>query len=98
MLAKRILHWKLRNDPRIVVMEETNARFVESLPEAISIATIDASFISLKILLPAVKKWLTPFSGSPPIFKENGGDGGGLSLSSSLNSRLGRKMWHAAMA
>ena len=59
-VGKGILHWKLRNDPRIVVMEETNARFVESLPEAISLATIDASFISLKILLPAVKKWLAP--------------------------------------
>ena len=57
-VGKEILHWKLRNDPRIIVMEETNARFVESLPEAISIATIDASFISLKILLPVVKKWL----------------------------------------
>ncbi|MGA7605546.1 MAG: TlyA family RNA methyltransferase [Anaerolineales bacterium] len=57
-VGKGILHWKLRNDPRIVVMEETNARFVESLPEAISLATIDAAFISLKILLPVVKPWL----------------------------------------
>ncbi len=32
-VGKGILHWKLRNDPRVVVMEETNARFVESLPE-----------------------------------------------------------------
>jgi len=61
-VGKGILHWKLRNDPRVVVMEETNARFVESLPEPISLATIDASFISLKILLPVVKTWLT----SPP--------------------------------
>ncbi|MGA7194515.1 MAG: TlyA family RNA methyltransferase [Anaerolineales bacterium] len=57
-VGKGILHWKLRNDPRIIVMEETNARFVESLPEPISLATIDASFISLKILLPVVKTWL----------------------------------------
>jgi 23S rRNA (cytidine1920-2'-O)/16S rRNA (cytidine1409-2'-O)-methyltransferase len=56
-VGKGILHWKLRNDPRVVVMEETNARFVESLPEPINLATIDASFISLKILLPVVKKW-----------------------------------------
>jgi 23S rRNA (cytidine1920-2'-O)/16S rRNA (cytidine1409-2'-O)-methyltransferase len=59
-VGKGILHWKLRNDPRLIVMEETNARFVESLPEAISLTTIDASFISLKILLPVVKKWLAP--------------------------------------
>jgi 23S rRNA (cytidine1920-2'-O)/16S rRNA (cytidine1409-2'-O)-methyltransferase len=62
-VGKGILHWKLRNDPRVVVMEETNARFVESLPEPVSLVTIDASFISLKILLPVVKKWLSP---SPP--------------------------------
>jgi 23S rRNA (cytidine1920-2'-O)/16S rRNA (cytidine1409-2'-O)-methyltransferase len=57
-VGKGILHWKLRNDPRVVVMEGTNARFVEDLPEQVSLATVDASFISLKILLPVVKKWL----------------------------------------
>jgi len=56
-VGKGILHWKLRNDPRVVVMEETNARFVESLPEPIDFVTIDASFISLKILLPVIKGW-----------------------------------------
>jgi 23S rRNA (cytidine1920-2'-O)/16S rRNA (cytidine1409-2'-O)-methyltransferase len=56
-VGKGILHWKLRSDPRVVVMEETNARFVESLPEPVSLATVDASFISLKMLLPVVKKW-----------------------------------------
>lgn len=61
-VGKGILHWKLRNDPRVVVMEETNARFVETLPEPVSLVTVDASFISLKILLPVVKKWLFPLS------------------------------------
>ena len=56
-VGKGILHWKLRNDPRVVVMEETNARFVESLPEQIDLVTIDASFISLKILLPVIRLW-----------------------------------------
>ena len=64
-VGKGILHWKLRNDPRVIVMEETNARFVESLPEKISLVTIDASFISLKIILPVVKKWFTPLQLSP---------------------------------
>jgi 23S rRNA (cytidine1920-2'-O)/16S rRNA (cytidine1409-2'-O)-methyltransferase len=59
-VGKGILHWKLRNDPRVTVMEETNARFVESLPEQVTLVTVDASFISLKILLPVVKKWLFP--------------------------------------
>jgi 23S rRNA (cytidine1920-2'-O)/16S rRNA (cytidine1409-2'-O)-methyltransferase len=61
-VGKGILHWKLRNDPRLVVMEATNARYVESLPETVSLVTVDASFISLKILLPVVKKWLFPLS------------------------------------
>jgi 23S rRNA (cytidine1920-2'-O)/16S rRNA (cytidine1409-2'-O)-methyltransferase len=56
-VGKGILHWKLRQDSRVVVMEETNARYVEYLPEEIQFATIDASFISLKVLLPVVKGW-----------------------------------------
>ena len=60
-VGKGILHWKLRNDPRVVVMEETNARFLESLPEPVSLVTVDASFISLKILLPVIRKWFTFF-------------------------------------
>jgi len=61
-VGKGILHWKLRNDPRVIVMEETNARFVESLPEQVSLVIVDASFISLKILLPVIRKWLFPLS------------------------------------
>jgi 23S rRNA (cytidine1920-2'-O)/16S rRNA (cytidine1409-2'-O)-methyltransferase len=56
-VGKGILHWKLRQDPRVVVMEETNARYVESLPEDIQIVTVDASFISLRVLLPVIKGW-----------------------------------------
>src|SRR5512135_1932737 len=59
-VGKGILHWKLRNDSRVVVMEATNARYVESLPEPVRLATVDASFISLKILLPVIRKWLLP--------------------------------------
>ena len=71
-VGKGILHWKLRNDSRVVVMEATNARYVESLPEPMSLVTIDASFISLKILLPVVKKWFE----SPPFPRWEGGNGG----------------------
>jgi len=59
-VGKGILHWKLRNDKRVVVMEQTNARYVESLPELVGLVTMDASFISLKILLPVVKRWVSP--------------------------------------
>jgi 23S rRNA (cytidine1920-2'-O)/16S rRNA (cytidine1409-2'-O)-methyltransferase len=64
-VGKGILHWKLRSDPRVVVMEETNARYVDRLPEPVDLVTMDASFISLKILLPVVKGWFRPPSGSP---------------------------------
>ena len=64
-VGKGILHWKLRNDPRVVVMEETNARYVESLPEPVQLVMCDASFISLKILLPVMKGWLLPSPPSP---------------------------------
>ena len=57
-VGKGILHWNLRKHPRVVVMEETNARFVENLPEPVRFVSMDASFISLKILLPVVKGWL----------------------------------------
>lgn len=60
-VGKGILHWKLRNDSRVVVMEETNARFIESLPEKIDFVTVDASFISLRTLLPIIKKWFDFF-------------------------------------
>ena len=52
------LDWKLRSDDRVVVMERTNARYVESLEQPVTFVVIDVSFISLKIILPAVKRWL----------------------------------------
>jgi len=54
---------KLRNDERVVLLERTNARFVEKLPEPIDLAVIDASFISLRILLPVAKDWFGPRGG-----------------------------------
>ena len=57
-VGEGILDWRLRNDPRVIVMENTNARYVEHLPERVRLVTIDASFISLKILLPVAQGWL----------------------------------------
>lgn len=56
-VGKGLLHWRLRNDSRVVVMEETNARYLATLPEQVSLISVDASFISLRILLPVVRKW-----------------------------------------
>ena len=54
------LDWKLRNDPRVVVLEKTNIRHLDRrvLPDDVELATIDASFISLKLILPCVKALL----------------------------------------
>jgi len=54
------LAWNLRNDPRVVVMEHTNIRHLTSLPEPVECATIDVSFISLRLVLPAVMPLLAP--------------------------------------
>ena len=56
-VGKGILDWKMRRKKEVVVMEKTNARYVVSLPEPVQLVTIDASFISLKTLLPVVKNW-----------------------------------------
>ena len=50
------LAWKLRSDERVVVLERTNARYLdrEQIPDALDFASIDVSFISLKLILPAV--------------------------------------------
>ncbi|MCP5094579.1 MAG: TlyA family RNA methyltransferase [Chloroflexi bacterium] len=52
------LDWRLRQDERVTVMERTNARYVEALDEQVQFVCIDVSFISLKLILPAVKLWL----------------------------------------
>jgi 23S rRNA (cytidine1920-2'-O)/16S rRNA (cytidine1409-2'-O)-methyltransferase len=48
------LAWTLRNDPRVVVMEHTNIRHLTTLPEPMQCAVIDVSFISLRLVLPAL--------------------------------------------
>ena len=52
------LDWRLRSDPRVVVMERTNARYLTSLPEPVDLATVDASFISLRLVIPPVSRLL----------------------------------------
>jgi 23S rRNA (cytidine1920-2'-O)/16S rRNA (cytidine1409-2'-O)-methyltransferase len=52
------LHWNLRSDPRVKVLDRTNIRHLDPniIPEAVDLACIDVSFISLKIVVPAVLK------------------------------------------
>ena len=56
------LDWRLRNDNRVVVLERTNVRYLtqESVGEKVDLVTIDTSFISLKLVVPAVLRHLKP--------------------------------------
>jgi 23S rRNA (cytidine1920-2'-O)/16S rRNA (cytidine1409-2'-O)-methyltransferase len=53
------LDWKIRSDPRVVVMDRTNIRDVKSLPEPIDFACVDVSFISLALVLPVALRLLS---------------------------------------
>ena len=54
------LHWKLRTDPRVFVLERKNVRYLqaEELPATPQLATLDVSFISLRLVLPKIKELL----------------------------------------
>ena len=54
------LAWKLRNDPRVVNLERTNARYLtaEQIPEPLDLAVMDLAFISIRLVLPAVRALL----------------------------------------
>ena len=56
------LAWRLRQDPRVVVIERCNARHLDRshVPEPVEVAVIDVSFISLTMILPAVRSCLAP--------------------------------------
>jgi 23S rRNA (cytidine1920-2'-O)/16S rRNA (cytidine1409-2'-O)-methyltransferase len=57
-VGKAQLDYRLRNDPRVVVIEETNVRGLKSLPETVDLVVVDVSFISLRLVLPVVATWL----------------------------------------
>src|SRR5437763_2122989 len=56
------LAWKIRNDPRVIVCEKLNARYLSraDIPEPIDVCVIDVSFISLTLILPNAFELLTP--------------------------------------
>lgn len=54
------LDYRLRQDPRVTVMERTNARYLEALPESVDVATVDVSFISLAKVLEPLGRLLRP--------------------------------------
>jgi 23S rRNA (cytidine1920-2'-O)/16S rRNA (cytidine1409-2'-O)-methyltransferase len=54
-VGRGLLHWRLRQDPRVVVIERVNARELERFPEAVGLVVIDVSFIGLEKVLPAIR-------------------------------------------
>ena len=72
--------WKLRQDPRVIVIERTNIRYMspDAVPEPVDLVTIDASFISLKIVVPAVLRFLKREGMLLPLIKPQFEVGKGL--------------------
>ena len=66
-VGRGILDWKLRQDERVVVIENTNARYLATLDEPVQFVTVDVSFISLKILLPVIRGWFVPEGGEAVV-------------------------------
>jgi 23S rRNA (cytidine1920-2'-O)/16S rRNA (cytidine1409-2'-O)-methyltransferase len=54
-VGRGLIHWRLRQDPRVVVIEKMNARDLESFPEPPGLVVIDVSFIGLEKVLPAIR-------------------------------------------
>ena len=56
------LAWRLRQDPRVIVIERTNVRYMtpDTIPAPVDLVTIDVAFISLKIVVPVIVKFLNP--------------------------------------
>lgn len=57
-VGRGILHWQIRSDPRVVVLEGTNARYLKALPEAVQVVVMDVSFISSKVVVPVAAGWM----------------------------------------
>ena len=55
-VGRGLLHWRLRQDPRVAVIERVNARELEAFPEPVSLIVIDVSFIGLEKVLPAMRR------------------------------------------
>lgn len=63
------LHYRLRQDARVIVMERVNVRHLEGLAEPVAIATVDVSFISLRLVLPVVRRLLGENGNIVALFK-----------------------------
>jgi 23S rRNA (cytidine1920-2'-O)/16S rRNA (cytidine1409-2'-O)-methyltransferase len=55
-VGRGLIHWRLRHDPRVVVIERVNARDLETFPEPVDLVVVDVSFIGLEKVLPSLRR------------------------------------------
>jgi 23S rRNA (cytidine1920-2'-O)/16S rRNA (cytidine1409-2'-O)-methyltransferase len=102
-VGRGLLHWRLRSDPRVVVIERVNARELETLPEPVSLFVVDISFIGLEKVLPALRR-VAPGAEVVALFKPQFqvgraevGKGGIVRDQVAIDAALGRfRDWCAA--
>ena len=98
------LDYRLRTDSRVVVMERTNVRHVPRLPEPVRVVVIDVSFISLRLVLPVVRAWLTEDAHVVPLIKPQFEAGrqdvgkGGVVKAAAIHRRVLETILNAARA
>lgn len=98
------LAWKLRNDTRVTVIERTNIRYLEQLPHGaiVDLAVIDASFISLQLVLPPTLRLLTPHADIVALIKPQFEAGkqqvgkGGVIRDERVHRQVIQQTWEAA--
>jgi 23S rRNA (cytidine1920-2'-O)/16S rRNA (cytidine1409-2'-O)-methyltransferase len=94
------LDWSLRKDARVVVLERTNARYLERLDELVDFVAIDVSFISLRLILPAVKQWLAENASIVALIKPQFEAGpkqvgrGGIVKDTAVHRAVLLDLWH----
>jgi 23S rRNA (cytidine1920-2'-O)/16S rRNA (cytidine1409-2'-O)-methyltransferase len=101
-VGRGLLHWRLRQDPRVVVIERVNARDLEPFPEPVSLMVVDVSFIGLEKVLPAMRN-AAPDAQVVALFKPQFqvgrlevGKGGIVKDQSAIDAALDRfRMWCA---
>jgi 23S rRNA (cytidine1920-2'-O)/16S rRNA (cytidine1409-2'-O)-methyltransferase len=102
-VGRGLLHWRLRSDARVVVIERVNARELESFPEPVSLIVVDVSFIGLEKVLPALRR-TAPEADVVALFKPQFqvgraevGKGGIVRDPEAVEAALGRlRAWCAA--
>lgn len=101
-VGRGLLHWRIRADPRVVIVERVNARELRSFPEPVSLVVIDVSFISLEKILPAIRgaapdaEVIALFKPQFEVGRSEVGKGGVVRDSQAIEKALGRfRTWCA---